>query len=201
MKKALIMAGYESSGIGNLMRTQSFVPLRSIIIKTPARVKCPRSFVSVRNMQKPSRGEKQENLFFYGTTGLGKTHLSTSIAKAVIDRGYDVVYDTAQNVFSDFEYERFSRGYNESSPESRTDRYFQCDLLILDDLGAEMTNQFTVSCLYNLFEYTPESLQSCHHQYKIITHTESENAMQTEFYRVYWGNIGKCRLSARISEW
>ncbi|MBQ2766264.1 MAG: ATP-binding protein, partial [Clostridia bacterium] len=94
-------------------------------------------------------GVNGENVFFCGTTGLGKTHLSTAIAKTLIERGFDVVYDTAQNILSDFEYERFGRSYGDDS-ESRTDKYFDCDLLIIDDLGTEMTNQFTVSCLYNI---------------------------------------------------
>ena len=150
MKKALIMAGYESSGIGHLMRTQSFETFTLDYYKDSCKRQMSEILRQCRKYAENFESGKADNLFFYGTTGLGKTHLSTSIAKAVIDKGYDVVYDTAQNVFSDFEYERFNRGYNEGTPESRTDRYFQCDLLILDDLGAEMTNQFTVSCLYNL---------------------------------------------------
>ncbi len=92
-------------------------------------------------------GEPKSWLLF-GATGLGKTHLSTAVAKTVLDRGYDVVYETAQNFFSDFEAERF-HSYGQDAPAS-TARYFSCDLLILDDLGTELTNQFTVSCLYNL---------------------------------------------------
>jgi DNA replication protein DnaC len=92
----------------------------------------------------------RSNLLFRGSTGLGKTHLSTSIAKVVIERGYDVVYDTAQNIFTDFESERFSHNYNNGGSEKLTARYLDCDLLIIDDLGAEMSNQFTVSCLYNI---------------------------------------------------
>ena len=64
--------------------------------------------------------------------------------------GYDVVYDTAQNILSEFEYERFGRGYNTDAEDRRTDKYFECDLLIVDDLGTELTNNFTVSSLYNL---------------------------------------------------
>jgi DNA replication protein DnaC len=78
---------------------------------------------------------------------LGKTHLSSAIAKVVIDNGYDVVYETAQNIFADFEAERFGRA---PAGENRTARYFNCDLLIMDDLGTEMQTQFTVPCLYNL---------------------------------------------------
>ena len=90
------------------------------------------------------------SLLFMGATGLGKTHLSTAIAKGVIEKGFDVVYDTAQNIFNDFEYERFGRAYNTDREDKKTDKYFECDLLIIDDLGTEVTNSFTLSCLYNL---------------------------------------------------
>ena len=92
--------------------------------------------------------DKRGNLFLVGTTGAGKTHLTTAIARAVLDRGFDVVYDTAQNIMSAFEFDRFRSGYQPS--ESRADKYMECTLLILDDLGTEFTNAFTVSCLYNL---------------------------------------------------
>ena len=82
---------------------------------------------------------------------MGKTHLSTALAGEIIGRGYDVVFETAQNLFSDFEFERFNRPYNSvADEENRTEKFFDCDLLIIDDLGTEMSNQFTVSCLYNV---------------------------------------------------
>ncbi len=87
----------------------------------------------------------KENLLLMGGTGLGKTHLSTAIARAVIEGGHEVVYETAQTVFSDFADERFRNG-----DSSRTDKYLDCDLLILDDLGTEFTNSFTVTCLYQI---------------------------------------------------
>ena len=69
----------------------------------------------------------------------------------MIERGFDVVYDTAQNVLADFEYERFGRhGEPEAGEPPRTSKYFECELLIIDDLGTEVANQFTVSCLYNI---------------------------------------------------
>ncbi len=92
----------------------------------------------------------RSSVIMMGATGLGKTHMSTAIAKVVIEKGYDVVYETVQNIMSDFEYERFGRGYNTDAEEKKTDKYFNCDLLIMDDLGTELTNNFTVSCLYNL---------------------------------------------------
>lgn len=89
------------------------------------------------------------NLFLMGGTGLGKTFLSTCIAKVVSDKGYSVVYDTAVNVFSKFEAEKFYRAYDDDRHDE-TERYLKCDLLILDDLGTELTTTFVVSALYSL---------------------------------------------------
>ena len=91
---------------------------------------------------------RSRNLLLMGGTGLGKTHLSSSIARRVIERGFDVFYVTAINMVSDFEAEQF--GNHRGVRGEFTDKYFDCDLLILDDLGTELTNQFTVSCLYNV---------------------------------------------------
>lgn len=88
------------------------------------------------------------SLFFYGNTGLGKTHLSLAIAGKVIDKGYGVVYGSAQTLFNLLEREHFGRS---ADPDGTTeDKLMSCDLLILDDLGAEFTTQFTVAALYNI---------------------------------------------------
>ncbi len=143
MKKALIEAGYESSGIGNLIKTQSFETLDPIYFsddpEAAGRAKKCREYAESFSTAKYS------NLMFVGNTGLGKTHLSTAIAKTVIERGYDVVYETAQNIFSDFETAHFNRAENID-----VSRYFDCELLIMDDLGSEMSTSFTVSCFYNI---------------------------------------------------
>lgn len=151
MRRALILAGYESSGIGDLLRTQSFDTFSLDFAKTDEEKEhMARNLESAKRYAQSFSTQKASNLLLFGATGLGKTHLSTSIAKAVIDRGFDVYYDTAQNIFADFEAERFDRAYNQGDDERATDKYFDCDLLIIDDLGTEMANQFTVSCLYNL---------------------------------------------------
>ncbi|WP_294534841.1 ATP-binding protein [uncultured Pseudoflavonifractor sp.] len=91
------------------------------------------------------------NLFLSGAPGLGKTFLSACIARTVSENGFSVVYDTAVNVFSRFEDRKFSRDA-EDTREARdeTRRYLSCDLLILDDLGSEMTTPFVQSALYTL---------------------------------------------------
>lgn len=87
------------------------------------------------------------NLFFMGGTGLGKTHLSLAIANVVINKGYSVVYGTSQNILSDLQNENFGRDdniyYNEYD-------VLHTDLLIIDDLGTEFKNQYSVACLYNI---------------------------------------------------
>ena len=88
------------------------------------------------------------SLLFTGATGLGKTMLSACIARQVADQGYSVVYETAIRLFSDFEAEKF--GADSEENRGLTRKYLQCDLLIIDDLGTEMTTQFTVSALYHI---------------------------------------------------
>ncbi|UOO37780.1 ATP-binding protein [Oscillospiraceae bacterium CM] len=90
------------------------------------------------------------NLYLSGGTGLGKTFLSACIARVVSEKGYSVVYETASAVFSTFEEEKFSKNVDLSSSREEIRRYLGCDLLILDDLGTEMTTSFTVSALYEL---------------------------------------------------
>ncbi len=96
-------------------------------------------------------GKNSVNLLFRGGTGLGKTFLSSAIAGVVSAKGFSVVYDTAISVMDSFEHQKFDRG-GEGAEEvaSGIRRYLGCDLLILDDLGTEMTTGFTQSALYSL---------------------------------------------------
>lgn len=94
--------------------------------------------------------DNSPNLLFRGSTGLGKTFLSACIAKVVSEKGFSVVYDTAVSVFDSFETQKFDRGENSIEASSKVRRYLNCGLLILDDLGTEMTTSFTQSALYSL---------------------------------------------------
>ena len=87
------------------------------------------------------------NLLLFGAPGLGKTHLSAAIAREVSGEGFSVVYDTAGHVFERFETQKFSR---EETAESDVERVLGGALLILDDLGTEMTTAFVQSALYQI---------------------------------------------------
>ena len=86
------------------------------------------------------------NLLLLGRTGLGKTHLSLAIAKEVITKGFSVIYGSALNVLHQVEREHFGREENGNT----MDRLCGCDLLILDDLGAEYASPFITSAVYNV---------------------------------------------------
>ena len=92
-------------------------------------------------------GRKSANLLLFGAPGLGKTFLSAAIAREVSGEGYSVVYDTAAHIFERFEMQKFGR---EEGAESDVERILSCDLLILDDLGTEMTTAFVQSALYQI---------------------------------------------------
>ena len=95
-------------------------------------------------------GSRSDNLLFTGGPGLGKTFLSACIARTVSEKGFSVVYQTAGEVFSAFEDSRFGKGDREEEANAALNRLMNCDLLILDDLGTEMTNALTVAGLYEL---------------------------------------------------
>ncbi len=92
-----------------------------------------------------SFSRRSPSLLFTGAPGLGKTFLSACIARKVADSGFSVVYDTVTTLFGDFEATKFG-----GCQEDRTRKYLACDLLIIDDLGTEMTTQFTQSALYQV---------------------------------------------------
>ena len=147
--EALVKATIASSGIGDLIEKQSFDNFTLDYYKDDPQVldrmrsNLERAKAYVKNFK-----NDKANLLLVGTTGTGKTHISTAIAREVIQLGYDVIYDSIHNIISDFEDDKFKSGY--SYTEQKSEKYLECDLLIIDDLGTEFSNQFTVSCLYNL---------------------------------------------------
>ena len=147
-REALIKENIKSSGMGTLIEKQSFE--KFVIDSTlpeEEKARLERIVKTAKDYADHfSTGNK--NLVFLGTTGTGKTHISTSIAKRVIEQGYEVLYDTAQNIFSAFEEDKFRSGYGPYTPKG--EKYLECDLLIIDDLGTEFVTQFSTSCLYNL---------------------------------------------------
>ncbi len=104
----------------------------------------------LENAYVSSFGRKVRNLYIYGATGVGKTYLVNCYAKAILDRGYTVLYQTASELF------RFlidySFMYREEKREYEDRRAFcdSADLLIIDDLGTEFINEKTLVEFFDL---------------------------------------------------
>lgn len=88
---------------------------------------------------------KPKNLFFYGNTGVGKTFLSNCVAKELLEKGNSVIYFTAFQLFDILSKGVFDR---DADAIAAHQNIFDCDLLIIDDLGTEFANSFTTSQLF-----------------------------------------------------
>ena len=84
---------------------------------------------------------------FVGGTGLGKTFLSACIANEVAEKGFSVAYESAPRLFAKLEKNRFTP--DEESRRQAED-LLAVDLLIIDDLGTEMSGGFVTAALYSL---------------------------------------------------
>lgn len=90
-----------------------------------------------------------DNLLLTGPSGVGKTFLSSCIANTLISQDVSVIYQTAGVVFSLMEKIKFSKA-PEPADQYTANRITECDLLILDDLGAEFITEFSVTELFRI---------------------------------------------------
>ena len=88
---------------------------------------------------------RSQNLFLYGSTGVGKTFLSHCIANALLESAHCVLYFSAFDLFDRLAQTAFSK---KPETDMGDDFIFNCDLLIIDDLGTELTNSFVSSQLF-----------------------------------------------------
>ena len=130
------------------------------------------------------------NLLFYGNPGSGKSYLSYCIAKALLDTGHLVLYKTSDELISDLRNIRFN---NDKNLEQLLTT---CDLLIIDDLGAEQRNDFSITELFNLLN------KRLLHNKKMLISTNLSLADITKLYseRIYSRLIGDFKLCKFYSE-
>ena len=150
MREALTLAGIENSGFGHLIKEQRFDNFSlDFYKKNPTYYDVMHKNVEfLKDYAESFDPKSSQSILLMGGTGLGKTHLSSAVAQKVIEKGNDVFYTGAIDLVSQFEIQRFKTYNNE--PNELIERYFECDLLIIDDLGTEIVNQFSVSTLYNV---------------------------------------------------
>lgn len=88
------------------------------------------------------------NLFFYGTVGTGKSFLSGCIARELLHSGYSVIYFSSVGLFDTLARYSFDSKAKEYLYSFYNDLH-NCDLVIIDDLGTEVTNSFVTSQLFS----------------------------------------------------
>lgn len=153
-KQALADEAYNSSNIAELMKKNNFETFNFDFYskdKGNYRESPFDNMVWIYNWAKKFCAEfdnMDKSLFFYGTTGLGKTFLSCAAAKELIEQGKNVIYVRSSRLFNMFEDYRFGR----MKDRSLIDNLYECDLLIIDDLGAEAANKLNNSILFDVFD-------------------------------------------------
>ena len=148
LRQAEISLLYEQSGLQEILANNNFSLLSYEYHSGEDLLHFEKAVENCKNFIKNFDSD-YHNLFFYGTVGTGKSFLSGCVAKELMDRGHSVIYFGATGLFDLLS----STSFDTKSREERQNTYsdlYQCDLLIIDDLGTELTNQFTASQLFSL---------------------------------------------------
>ena len=134
---------YAQSNIQDMIRHENFSTL-SYDFYQDEDLRHFRSAVELSKDFTENFKKSYRNIFFYGTVGTGKSFLSGCIANELLQAGFSVIYFSAAGLF-----DRLARyAFDSRARETLLDFYedlYQCDLLIIDDLGTEVTNSFVTS--------------------------------------------------------
>ena len=156
-KRRLIMKAFEKSNLSQQLRNQSFKTFDLSLYSTEVDPQYGISpYSAMQNILEISKDfinefeRTDKNLLFWGESGLGKTFLSTCIAKELIKKGYSVIYETTYQIVSLLEDYKFKRASDLSELKTQAERLYDCDLLILDDLGAEFSTAYTNAALFDI---------------------------------------------------
>ncbi|MCM1154470.1 MAG: ATP-binding protein [Roseburia sp.] len=147
-KQAMITLLYEQSNIREMLQSENFSTLSYEYYEGEDLSRFKNAVITCQNFIKNFNSD-YHNLFFYGTVGTGKSFLSNCIAKELIESGHSVIYFSSSGLFDLLSKYSFDYKNREEQQERYADLY-QCDLLIVDDLGTELTNQFVASQLFSL---------------------------------------------------
>ena len=188
-KQSAISLLYKQSTLDNILQTENFEHFNLGFYPDAKDPKHPDEPTPRKNMEHilsiskqfiKDFDEKGGNLLFYGDTGLGKTFLSNCIAKELLDNSHTVLYQSSIHLFEDVCAEVIlKKGQLPGSQE--TYRYlYDCDLLIIDDLGTEYTNSFVSSELYDILNTRLRTKKST----LISTNLNLEQLMETYSSRI-----------------
>lgn len=146
-RQASVALLYEQSGIQELLKQDNFDSLSYEYYEGEDLERFRNAVTTCRNFIKNFNSD-YHNLFFYGTVGTGKSFLSGCVAKELIEKGNLVIYFSATQLFNELSKSTFDYRNREDLSVLQDD-LFNCDLLIIDDLGTELTNTFVASQLFS----------------------------------------------------
>ncbi len=147
-KQAVITMLYEQSGIRDMLENENFSSLSYEYYQGEDLTRFKNTVLTCKNFINNFNSD-YHNLFFYGTVGTGKSFLSGCVAKELIENGHSVIYFSAAGLFDMLS--KFKFDYkNADELHKEYEDLFQCDLLIIDDLGTEYTNNLVNSELFSL---------------------------------------------------
>ena len=153
-KRAITKLLYEQSNLKGILESENFDTFcldyysdRQVDPKTgkTSRAIMEHAYQTCKNFVQ-NFGHTSDNIFLYGDVGVGKTFLSHCIAKELMDSAYSVIYFTAAGLFDILAENTFGKRQDKDSDVF--EHIYDCDLLIIDDLGTELPNSFTVSQLF-----------------------------------------------------
>jgi DNA replication protein DnaC len=168
-KQELINEAYNMSNLGNVLDRENFFTFNLNLFsneKIESKGVSPREhmisiYQPASNFVENFGKEQSKNLFFYGSTGLGKTFMCNCIAKDLLDKGFVVIYQTAFMILQILEDYKFGKNPDQALSDENYRNLFDCDLLIIDDLGTEMNNSFTNSEIFNIVNTRLSADKSC----------------------------------------
>lgn len=147
-KQAEITMLYKQSGIQDMLKNENFSSLSYDYYEGEDLTRFKNTVLTCKNFINNFNSD-YHNLFFYGTVGTGKSFLSGCVAKELIESGHSVIYFSAAGLFDTLS--KFKFDYkNADQLHKEYEDLFQCDLLIIDDLGTEYTNNLINSELFSL---------------------------------------------------
>lgn len=146
-RQASVSLLYEQSGIRELLKQDNFDALSYEYYGGEDLTRFQNAVTTCKNFVRNFNSD-YHNLFFYGTVGTGKSFLSGCVAKELIEKGNLIIYFSATRLFNELSRCAFQRD-NREELSGFLDDLFGCDLLIIDDLGTELTNSFVASQLFS----------------------------------------------------
>lgn len=203
LEQAIIRLLYEQSNLDDILEQENFDNFSYAYYNQTEAAQMKKIFTECKDFVS-TFDDDYRNLFFYGNVGVGKTYLTNCIAKELLQSGHSVIYFTAFQLFDVLAKHTFHSYDVSEDIENVYQHIFNCDLLIIDDLGTENTNSFVSSQLFLILNErnlrkkstiisTNLSLENMANQYSERTFSRISG-----FYKIFKFDVQDIRLKKKL---